>query len=94
MYSKMLIIVLFGLMVLLQGCNTLKGAKDGIKKAAKSMKILCNLIFQEVSWNWKASRSPVPIAVISAKNTSDFVKRIKPESRPIQNNVQGRGFLR
>jgi len=32
MYSKMLIIVLFGLMVLLQGCNTLKGARDGFKK--------------------------------------------------------------
>jgi len=32
MYLKMLIIVLFGLMVLFQGCNTLKGAKNGFKK--------------------------------------------------------------
>jgi len=29
MYSKTLIIVLFGLMVLFQGCNTIKGAVDG-----------------------------------------------------------------
>ena len=37
MYSKMLIIVLFGLMVFFQGCNTLKGAKDGIKKDWKEL---------------------------------------------------------
>ena len=35
MYSKMLIIVLFGLMVLFQGCNTLKGVKDGVTEGVK-----------------------------------------------------------
>jgi len=37
MYSKMLIIVLFGLMVVFQGCSTLKGATDGFKEDWKKL---------------------------------------------------------
>jgi len=32
MYSKTIIIILFTLMVFLQGCNTFNGAKEGFKK--------------------------------------------------------------
>jgi len=37
MYSKMLIIVLFGLMVFFQGCNTIKGGTEGFKKDWKEL---------------------------------------------------------
>lgn len=37
MYSKTLIIVLFGLMVLFQGCSTVKGAADGFKEDWKKL---------------------------------------------------------
>lgn len=37
MYSKMLIIVFFGLIMLFQGCNTLKGATDGFKEDWKEL---------------------------------------------------------
>jgi hypothetical protein len=39
-------------------------------------------------------RRPVPMAVISAKNTSGLVKIINPDRRPIKNNVWERGFFR
>jgi len=39
MYSKMLIIIFFGLMVLFQGCNTVKGATDGFKKDWKDLNV-------------------------------------------------------
>jgi len=37
MHSKLLIIVLFGLMAIFQGCNTLKGAAEGAKEDWKDL---------------------------------------------------------
>ena len=37
MRSKVLIIIIFGLILFIQGCATFKGAKEGVKKDWKSL---------------------------------------------------------
>ena len=49
MYSKTVIIILLGLMIFLQGCNTLKGAKDGLKEDWKTIAGVDGWI-QETFW--------------------------------------------
>ena len=49
MRFKTLIIVVFGMMLLLQGCNTFKGAQEGFKKDWKTV-LKANDWMKEKMW--------------------------------------------